>query len=216
MSRFGLVLAGGASRRMGVDKAALDIGGVPLLRHVLSVVQSVPGIGEVAVVGGRNRSFPGMESTTFVVDEWPGEGPLGGLVSGLRYVSTQHGASASVVVVSCDLPCLRADALLELVEALESPGETVSHDAVVSLLDGRRQPLHGAYMSRSVEVLTESFEAGNRRLEAALAGLGVSELPDILGSCRDADTPEEWAKLVPKSADLQKRSDKGVTFRPYE
>ena len=119
-----LILAGGASRRMGTDKAFLEIDGVPLIRRVQAVV--APLFADVLIAAGRETPGRGPFPGRVLYDETPGLGPLGGLVSGLKAASTPW-----VFMVACDMPYLdpriiarvlaeRADGLLAVVP--ESPG----------------------------------------------------------------------------------------------
>src|SRR5574340_1715599 len=92
----GVVLAGGASRRMGRDKAALLIGGEPLLRRAVGRLRLA--LAEVIVVGAPALA-PLVPDTRIVADEWPGRGPLGALATALGVTDAPW-----VVMVACDMP----------------------------------------------------------------------------------------------------------------
>ena len=199
----GLILAGGASRRMGSDKAALDVGGVTMLERTVAVLGALAA-DRLLIVGGdpgRAGSNVGVVDVVDVVDvvadRWPGEGPLGGLVTGLAHLADRYGSDALAVVVSCDLPLLRAESLSGLVEGLVRAGPTV--EVAASVRDGRRQPLHAVYRLTTADSLAASFLAGNRRLDVALDGLAVVERTDSDGSSEDVDTPDDWRRLRPKA-----------------
>src|SRR2546428_10986218 len=69
-----VILAGGLSRRMGRDKAALPAGGVTLIEHLAR--RLAPVVDETIVAGGSGRhNLPGA---TLVDDRYPGLGPLAG------------------------------------------------------------------------------------------------------------------------------------------
>ncbi|HEU0230989.1 MAG TPA: NTP transferase domain-containing protein, partial [Burkholderiaceae bacterium] len=70
-SVYGLVLAGGASRRMGRDKAALELDGEPLLRRAVARLRLA--LAEVIVVGAPTFA-PLVPETRIVADDWPGRG----------------------------------------------------------------------------------------------------------------------------------------------
>ncbi|HEV7719921.1 MAG TPA: NTP transferase domain-containing protein, partial [Iamia sp.] len=93
----GAVLCGGASRRMGRDKALVPIDGVALARRVADALVA-GGCVRVLAVGGDAAALAalGLEP---VLDRWPGEGPLGGLATALS--ATDEGDR--LVLAPCDL-----------------------------------------------------------------------------------------------------------------
>src|SRR5271156_5541718 len=93
----GFILAGGASSRMGRDKALLELGGVPLIVRTARLVESVVGS---ATVVGDSAAFRALGLRT-IADDWPGTGPLGGIATALRASSAPWS-----LVVACDLPDL--------------------------------------------------------------------------------------------------------------
>lgn len=183
-----LVLAGGASRRMGRDKALVEVDGVPLGRRVRVVLEEIRGAPVVAVGGdeGRLRSW----GYDWVGDRWPGEGPLGGLVTGLDHLADAglHD-DTPVLVVAIDLPWLRADRLAPLVDRLRRG----RRDAVVPRVGDREQVLVAAYRLGARRALEAAFVAGERSPTAALRDLD-SEAVEVEGDdewLRDVDTPED-------------------------
>jgi molybdopterin-guanine dinucleotide biosynthesis protein A len=107
-----LVLNGGAGRRMGRDKAAIDAGGSPLGSRPVALLAAVAD--EVIVAG---RPLPGVDARC-VADAVAGAGPLAGIVAGLE------AASAEVaVVVACDMPEVRPELVALLLARLRgTPG----------------------------------------------------------------------------------------------
>ncbi len=96
---LGAVLAGGASRRFGSDKALAMRDGRPLIAHVVDALATQ--VDAVVVCG---RDWGGLPS---IADRpAPGLGPLGGLDAALHY-ATVHGF-ATVVSAPCDTPSLPA------------------------------------------------------------------------------------------------------------
>jgi molybdopterin-guanine dinucleotide biosynthesis protein A len=110
----GLILAGGESKRMGRPKAMLDVGGVTLVGRVLAKV--APLCREVILVTRRPSDFLSLNVTT-VRDLIPGQGPLGGLATGLFYAHYPW-----ALVLACDLPFLQTRLLDYLIRrALNLP-----------------------------------------------------------------------------------------------
>src|SRR5579859_5479057 len=82
----GVVLAGGASRRMGRDKAALVLDGEPLLARVVSRLREA--VDRVIVIGPPDRAAIVPSDVSVFLDLEPGLGPLGGIYSALRHATT--------------------------------------------------------------------------------------------------------------------------------
>lgn len=91
-----IVLAGGKSRRMGRDKAGLRLGGVALLDRVVRQVEGLFDEVLVSVSPGRAATAPGYRT---VEDAAPGQGPLAGILAGLK--AARNDACA---VLACDIP----------------------------------------------------------------------------------------------------------------
>ena len=82
---------------MGTDKATFPVDGVAMAERVASAAHDA-GASEILLVGGtqaRAKKLPG----TWKKDAYPGEGPLGGVITALK--AAEHD---SVVVLSCDMP----------------------------------------------------------------------------------------------------------------
>jgi molybdenum cofactor guanylyltransferase len=188
-----VVLAGGGSRRLGRDKALVEVGGRTLVEHVAGALGAA-GATELVVVGGDAPALEGL-GLHVVGDRWPGEGPLGGVITGLEAV--RHSLA---VVCACDLPFLAPDLVRSLVD--DAVGSAA--DVVVPVTAGRLQPLLAAYRTSAVTALRRAFDAGERSISAALAALTVQERPlseQQSGSAHDVDTPEDLAGARDRAGD---------------
>jgi molybdopterin-guanine dinucleotide biosynthesis protein A len=178
----GAVLTGGASRRMGRDKALLPVEGRPLVLVAATALQDA-GASSVVCVGGDLDGLAAL-GLTVVADEHPGEGPLGALITALG--QAEHDL---VAVLSCDLPHADPSAVRAIVDALASA--PAAH-AAIPVVDGRRQLLHGAYRRRTLSHWVSAFEAGERALHRPARALQVVEIAGLDESwLRDADRPED-------------------------
>src|SRR5688572_31181960 len=109
-SRFGLVLAGGASSRMGRDKAALSYHGQTQLAWTYELLSEVCAATFVSVRPDQ-RDEPTRAGFPQVVDLQPGTGPIAGISAALQ----QH-PKAAWLVVACDLPFITREVLTNLIE----------------------------------------------------------------------------------------------------
>ena len=178
----GAVLAGGSSSRMGRDKAFLEVGGVPMLSSVAGVLDGVVDAG-VVVVGGDADGVRTLGLTS-VADRFPGDGPLGGILTALNHF---RGGCDHVVVLSCDLPQASERSVRALLAAV---GEIPA--VIVPVLGGRRQWMHCCWPVVALGPLETAFAAGERAPRRALGGMAVVEVPGLdPASLRDVDTPED-------------------------
>lgn len=133
----GVILAGGAGRRMGgVDKAALPVGGVALLDRVLAAARPV--CDRLVVVGPARPTE--MADVEFVTEDGPGGGPVPAVLAGVGAAGPDCDV---VVVMAVDLPLLTGDHLRRLVAALEDAGAEAEAAAAADT-DGPN-PLLAAY-----------------------------------------------------------------------
>jgi molybdopterin-guanine dinucleotide biosynthesis protein A len=178
----GIVLTGGASRRMGRDKALLPVGvpPTPLAVRVAGALRD-GGCPDITCVGGDLAALAEL-GLTAVPDDHPGEGPLGGVLTGLRVASLP-----AVVVLACDLPAIDGAAVRALIRGLtDHPGASVA----VPLLDGRLQVHAAAFRRTAGPSLAVAFEGGERSLTRAIAGLEIVTVTHVDPSAlADVDSP---------------------------
>jgi molybdopterin-guanine dinucleotide biosynthesis protein A len=160
------VLAGGASRRMGRDKATLPVGGVELASLALAAAARVADpVALVAPDGHPARRLaapgPGRPPARLVAD--PGRGPLAALAAALEALDADH-----VLVLAADHPGLRVELLAHLV-GLRERGE-----AVACRRGPRLEPLVAVYARAPALAAARARladPAGDRSLQGLLAGL---------------------------------------------
>lgn len=182
----GLVLAGGASRRMGTDKAWVEVGGVTLAARAVRTLRVL--CAEVLVASGDGRRLPGVGDRQ-VPDVLPDAGPLAGIVAGLDAASHDL-----VAVAAVDLP-FASSAVFRLL--LDSRG---AERAVVPRVDGRLQPLHAVYARSAADPLRAFLDGGGRSVTTGVQALGprVVEPHEWAG----ADATGRFARNVNRPGDL--------------
>lgn len=196
------ILVGGASSRMGEDKASLTLGGLNFVERIVGALAALAE--RVTLVGPAERcaAWPQLPSVPDFYVEW---GALGGLHAALA-----AGRAEWAVVVACDLPFVTGELFLRLASLREN------FDAVVPVQrDGRWQPLCALYRAREASVrAAELIAAGERRPRTLLEQLRTRRVAfDELGSLRGADlfftnvnTPEDYAHAREKE---EKKRDEG-------
>ncbi|MGQ0608178.1 MAG: molybdenum cofactor guanylyltransferase [Chloroflexota bacterium] len=188
LATSGIVLAGGASRRMGTDKRLIQVDGAPMLRRVADAVNAA--IDELIVVVSARDPLPGAVlrglGARMVVDRRTDAGPLAGLEAGLVAARCER-----VIAVAGDMPWLEPALLRRLLAHLDR----AAADAVAVATDRGREPLLAAYRrSPALAAATLLLDAGERRLGSLLDRLRVTTVIDPAG--RSAVNVNEPADLL--------------------
>jgi molybdopterin-guanine dinucleotide biosynthesis protein A len=158
----GYVLAGGRSKRFGQDKARVRLGGEMMLTRTCRLVREVSG--SVSVVADRKSRY--ADSGVRVVEDlWPGEGPLGGILTSLLATAEVDGRRDWNFIVSCDMPFLTREWLTFLIgRALTSRAQVVlAHSAAGP------EPLCACWRTDTAETLREALETGVRKVTEGVA-----------------------------------------------
>jgi molybdopterin-guanine dinucleotide biosynthesis protein A len=177
---------------MGRNKALLPYRGRALVESVAQAVELAAGS---AVLVGNPGSYSGLRFPV-TPDIYPGEGPLGGILTALQHADLSCTLTDWNLIVACDMPELTADFLRALLDAAERSGA----DALVPRgPSGILEPLCAVYHSRSRQALYKAFAGGIRKVTAAFGGLRVAAWPVTeLMPLQNVNTPEDWAAYAPK------------------
>jgi len=193
MSLTGAVLAGGASRRMGRDKARIEIDGKTLLERNLDVL--VPVCDELLVVAREPERYADLagDRARLVADRFDAGGALAGL-----HAAVEAAAADACLVLAVDLPSVQPG-LLSLIA--DRVGEA---DALVPLVAGRFEPLCALYHKACLAPMVRQLERGGDFTilrfydEVRLLALSEAELravdPD-LRSFVNVNRPEDLERL---------------------
>lgn len=184
---LGVVLAGGQSKRMGVDKALLRLDGESLVaRAAAKLAQVVPQV----VVADRDRR---LDARWASVPDGPGGGPVAGLLGAAALFPGRP-----ILGLACDLPNISAH-LLRLLAADDR------HDWVMPKSNHGLEPLCALYRPGALAELASRAAAGRFSLHGLATATSLSgrvieaaELrrygdPQILFA--NLNTPEDWTRL---------------------
>lgn len=181
MQAAGYVLAGGASRRMGADKALLPFRGATLIESVAAAVRDAAG--SVTIVGSPEK-YQGL-GLRVLADLRPGLGPLGGMETALSDAREDW-----ALVAACDLPGVTAGFFKDLLNAASAQA-----DAVIPVTpDGRAHPLAALYRRSAKTVVSAALDAGIRKVLDAIQALKIQHFP--VAELVNTNTPDEWAAIA--------------------
>ena len=177
----GIVLAGGSSTRFGSDKALAEWMGLPMASRPMRAMFGA-GINRLAYVSPHPRAkdtfiMPvGAIGPEHLKDEYPGEGPLGAIVSALRHFERSDvsvGHDDIVVVASCDLPNVTSLVIASMLARCA----VRDCDVVVPMCSDRRHwSLLAIRQSTSLPVLAAAFERGERAVHRAVKTLRIDDM----------------------------------------
>jgi molybdenum cofactor guanylyltransferase len=179
------VLTGGASRRMGRDKALVEVDGAAMVRRVVDAVVGA-GCSPVIAVGGDASALAVALADAHVAtvpDRFPGDGPLGGILTALGHLAVP------TLVVATDLPWLDAATVERLLVQRDRP----DLDVVMARSD-RAEPLCALWWPSALTALEQRFAAGERAIHRAVDGLRRLEVAVLAAAVRNVNTPTDLGR----------------------
>jgi len=193
----GIVLAAGASTRMGQVKAALPLGqmGETVLSRVVRTLFE-GGVPELVVVAGAHIdavrvAMPRDESRARVVEHagWQ-RGQLSSLVAGLDAIDAPLVEAALVTLV--DVPLVRSSTVAAVIDAWRR-----TRAPIVRPADGERHG-HPVIFDRSVfaDLRSADPNTGAKAVFALHRDRIVNVEVDDEGAFQDIDTPEDYQRLM--------------------
>jgi molybdenum cofactor guanylyltransferase len=171
---------------MGRPKAMVQVAGVPMAQRVADALAG-GGCAPVVIIGDDGSGVDAL-GLRLVPDLWPGQGPLGGIITALRAVG------GDVIVAACDLPGLDAATVTAVLEAGAHPpgGDDVPSGVEVAVAVDSRG--HAALARWNIGVLSrldDLFARGERSLGVALDVLGARRVPCDPAALRNVNRPSE-------------------------
>jgi molybdenum cofactor guanylyltransferase len=189
---WGLILAGGRSRRFGSEKAAALLDGRPMLAHVAAALQ--PSVAALAINAPPDRfaaAWAAGHGLPCLADrDGDPDGPLSGVRVGMAWAAA--GGATLLATTPCDVPRLPPDMVPRLAAAL-TPGAGA---AVVRTAEGLHPLCTLWRVDRLVEVEAQ-LAKGHPPIRRVLADLGAVDVAfDDAAAFDNVNTPEDRARLA--------------------
>jgi molybdenum cofactor guanylyltransferase len=178
-SRAGFVLTGGASSRMGRDKAALPFAGATLVEYVAGCVRAAAS--SVTLIGAPER-YAGLGLPAFA-DRYPDCGPLGGVCTALETTSADWN-----LIVACDMPGVTPDFL----ETLLAAAEAAAADCLIPETSRGLHPLCAVYHRRTAHAAHRQILRKSFKMHDFVACLPAVRFPAPAAQLENVNTPLEW------------------------
>lgn len=184
-----VILAGGESRRMGEDKARIQVNGIRLFDYAYDTCHDL--FPEILIVTNHPQHF-GEYQTKIFMDEIPGAGSLGGLYTGLIKASNDY-----VFCVACDMPFLNPALISHLIS------KRSNYDVIIPMIKEKLEPLHAIYSKRCIEPIKKLLDRGEFKIsrflpEVQVGYCGEEEIKEIdpaLASFINVNTKKDLIKI---------------------
>lgn len=204
MTVQGFVQAGGGSTRFGTDKALVQLAGKTLLKRTGELLQSVCNSVTIVAPPGRYADAP----WPVLEDRWPGEGPLGGILTALLNLNdsrepagSQRYDGTAALIVSCDMPFLTKEFLRYLREC------TVCTSALIVAPRSANglEPLCACWNARCVGGVESAFASGVRKVTEAMKRLPMEVLDESIWKRFDTNGRLFWNMNAPADYEEARR-----------
>lgn len=194
---WGLVLAGGHSRRMGCDKCAIAVHGIPQARHAYDLLDRIAGKAFVSVRPDQH-DIAALKDLPAIDDRYDSAGPIGGVLSAMEAYP-----DVAWLVLACDLPFANARGVRTLLMGRDPRRQGTAFMAS----DGYFEPLFAIYEPSLGAPLHERFASGHASLREALADADVRLLcPPEDRMLFNVNTPDDLAaaeRLIRESGSVR-------------
>lgn len=161
MKAGAIILSGGKSSRMGLNKAFLPLSEKTCIERILLELKKSNMISEYILVTNQIEDYHSLKMKT-VSDVFPGMGPIAGLHAGL--LSAKEDVN---IVVACDMPFIS----IRLVDFMFN--QLGNHEAVVPIIHGNMHPLFAVYTKRLIDRMESALRTGNLKIRQFLRDADV-------------------------------------------
>lgn len=181
----GVVLAGGRSKRMGLNKAFLEIDGERIISRVVTILKGI--FDDVVLVTNDPLEYEDLDVRT-VTDIFKGAGSLGGIYTGLFHAHYNYS-----FITACDMPFLKRDVILRMMDEIED------YDTLVPYEGDRFHPFHAIYSKGCLKAIEGMIKGGELRIIELYKRVRAKRLEgwfkeDTL-SLYNINTPEDLEKV---------------------
>lgn len=159
MKAAAIILSGGKSSRMGTNKALLKINEKTNVERITDSLK--PHFDDIILVTNDPESYRFL-GVRIVSDLFPGSGPLAGIHAGLLASDCEMNFT-----IACDMPFVSG----EIARALVNEGR--DYDAVVPIINGKKQTLFAGFKKNVTTEIEKCFERGRLPIKHLLDHLNV-------------------------------------------
>lgn len=158
----GAILAGGMSRRMGYNKAFIEIDGASIIERAALAMSAV--FASPVIIANDTNLYSHLGLPVFP-DVIKDAGSLGGI-----YTALFHSRKDYSFITACDMPWLDAGCIRRVLESV------TDEDCVIPFISGRLHPMHAAWSKDSMKHIEAMIKDGNLRINDLLGKIRIKKL----------------------------------------
>src|ERR1700740_715167 len=185
----GFLQAGGGSTRFGSDKALVQLVGKTMLQRTGELLSSICNDVTIVAPAGKYASA----AWPILSDRWPGEGPLGGILSALSTMQAPESGAAWAMILSCDMPFLTQ----EFLAFLWARASASNAQVVVPESNRGLEPLCACWRPNSAAGGQSAFDSGVRKATEAMKRVTMEVLDESAWKRFDTDSRLFWNMNTP-------------------
>ena len=170
-----IILAGGRSSRLGIDKAGIKLDGQ--LMMLQGIAEKLLTVSDEVIIATDGRRYDNLSvKVKWVKDVYPSAGSLVGLYSGLQAAGTSHS-----LVVACDMPFLNLDLIRYMIDLPRD------YDILIPKLGEYIEPLHAIYSRKCLQPIERVLKAGHIKVTDFFDEVLVRYVPEEVIDRYDSD-----------------------------
>ncbi len=164
---LGTVLAGGKSQRFGEDKSQVNLANKLLIDHILSEI--IDEFNEVLIVSNNSIKFNKFEKITKIEDYKKGLGPLGGVLSAMKWIKTNKREYQWIATFPVDTPFFKKEILKDFIQKINLE----KSDLFFIKSNNTRHNIFGLWSIKLLDKLEKDLDKGERKVELWANNIGV-------------------------------------------
>jgi len=164
---LGTVLAGGKSQRFGEDKSQVRLEGTLLIDYILSEIKDE--FKEILIVSNNKIQFKNSEKISMIADFEKGQGPLGGVLSAMKWVKQKNKDYKWISTFPADTPFFRREILQNFFKEIK-----IEESRLFFIKSNNtRHNIFGLWSIDLLGELEEDLKKGDRKVELWANKVGV-------------------------------------------
>ena len=164
---LGTVLAGGKSQRFGEDKSQVKLAGKLLIDHMLTEI--IDEFKELLIVSNNKISFHNSEKISIIEDFEKGLGPLGGVLSAMKWIKENQKDYKWIVTFPVDTPFFKRQILKDFIQNINFN----ESDLFFIKSNNTRHNIFGLWSINLLDKLEKDLNNGERKVELWANNTGV-------------------------------------------
>ena len=180
-----IIMAGGGSRRMGIDKSMLPIKNQPIIKYICDQLHGTFSQILISTDDVEKYAFLGFDC---VPDRMPGQGPLVGIASALEASENELN-----FIIACDIPYVDIRFVRKMLTEAQAADMVIpTHD------NGKHEPLFAIYNKSALKAMNQVLSSGKRKISDAFSHCKVRYIKLKAKQLINLNTMEEYEEFRKK------------------